>query len=98
MMQYSATLEAEDAAKNIRRSYGLSVGQDLFGDWIVEVRYGRIGSRGRSKMTIAEDRADAMKRARKILKRREGSVKRIGVPYELKASQGTLDPEPIQDD
>jgi hypothetical protein len=43
MMEYSVLLEASDPARNRWRSYHIAAGQDLFGDWVVELTYGRIG-------------------------------------------------------
>ena len=46
MMEFSILLEACDPERNRWRSYRIMAGQDLFGDWVVELTYGRIGSRG----------------------------------------------------
>jgi hypothetical protein len=44
MLTPVAYLEAKDASRNIHRVYG----QDLFGDWVIETTYGRIGGKGRT--------------------------------------------------
>jgi len=49
MIVYSILLEADYPELNIRRSYLIEAGQDLFGNWIVEINYGRIGCKGEKK-------------------------------------------------
>jgi len=88
MIEFAVTLEASDPQRNIRRSYHLMAGQDLFGGWIVEVQYGRIGAKGRSRVFPAADRVEAGAILRKNLKRRESSPKRIGLRYEVRALAG----------
>jgi hypothetical protein len=48
-MEYSILLEACDPTRNLWRSYHIAVGKDLFDDWVVELTYGRIGSKGGCK-------------------------------------------------
>jgi predicted DNA-binding WGR domain protein len=48
MGRFTARLEARDAARNLWRVYTLEAGRDLFGAWVVEVSYGRIGRPGRT--------------------------------------------------
>jgi hypothetical protein len=45
---FTATLEARDPARDCWRAYRIEAGLDLLGDWLVDVTYGRIGSRGRA--------------------------------------------------
>lgn len=47
MDAFSAMLEARDPALVGFRAYRLEAGTDLVGDWLVEITYGRIGTRGR---------------------------------------------------
>jgi predicted DNA-binding WGR domain protein len=47
MGRFAVRLEARDAARNLWRAYTLEAGRDLFGAWVVEVSYGRIGRPGR---------------------------------------------------
>jgi len=42
-------MEACDPTRNLWRSYHIAVGKDLFDDWVVELTYGRIGSKGGCK-------------------------------------------------
>jgi predicted DNA-binding WGR domain protein len=55
MMTHAAYLEARDPARNIYRAYCIDYGQDLFDNWIVEVTYGRIGSKGCSLIVVVKD-------------------------------------------
>lgn len=59
MMEFSIQLAATDPARNIWRSYLIAGGQDLFGNWIVELTYGRIGAKGRTKAVLVADEAAA---------------------------------------
>jgi hypothetical protein len=43
-------LEARSAAHQCFRAYEIELGTDLFGAWMVEMSYGRIGALGRSKV------------------------------------------------
>jgi hypothetical protein len=47
MSAFSVLLEARDPSLGRFRSYRLEAGTDLFGAWLVEVTYGRIGTAGR---------------------------------------------------
>jgi hypothetical protein len=81
MNAFSALLEARDPALGRFRSYRLEAGTDLFGTWLVEVTYGRIGSSGRSLRYVATGEAEARKLVLHCLRRRATAPKRIGVPY-----------------
>lgn len=97
MIEFAVTLEASDPQRNIWRSYHVTAGQDLFGGWIVEVQYGRIGSMGRTQVFAAANRADAAAILRRNLKRRESSLTRIGIHYEVRALAGLACGESIAD-
>ena len=90
MMEYSILLHACDPARNIWRSYHIAAGQDLFGDWIVELTYGRIGAKGRTKVVPVADEEAAKKYMETCLRKRESAPKRIGIQYELKGVSGVL--------
>lgn len=83
MCIFTAHLEARDPARDCFRSYRLEAGPDLFGAWLVEASYGRIGSRGRTVRHLAADEAGARKIVRHCLQRRATAPKRIGVSYQL---------------
>jgi hypothetical protein len=84
MNAFSALLEARDPALGRLRSYRLEVGTDLFGTWLVDVTYGRIGADGRRLRYIAADEAEARKLVQKTLRRRASAKKRIGLPYRFR--------------
>jgi hypothetical protein len=84
MNAFSALLEARDPALGRFRSYRLEAGTDLFGAWLVDVTYGRIGTRGRRLRFVAGDEAEERKLVHKNLRRRATARKRIGVPYRFR--------------
>lgn len=77
-------LEAKNPEKGHLRAYRIDAGQDLFGQWNIEVTYGRIGRRGRSVTYSAADDAAAAAIVRNCLHRRASAPKRIGVPYQIR--------------
>jgi predicted DNA-binding WGR domain protein len=86
MLTPVAYLEAKDASRNIHRAYSIAYGQDLFGNWIVETTYGRIGGKGRTLVTIVNNEDEALQYVQKALKRRQSSPKRIGVAYKIRTT------------
>jgi predicted DNA-binding WGR domain protein len=46
--KFHIKLEAKNPDKGNFRAYEIDAGPDLLGQWQIEVRYGRIGRRGRS--------------------------------------------------
>lgn len=84
MNAFSALLEARDPALGRYRSYRLQAGTDLFGTWMVEVSYGRIGTPGRRLRYIAGDKAEARKLVQRSLRRRATAPRRIGVSYRIR--------------
>jgi hypothetical protein len=84
MNAFSALLEARDPALGRFRSYRLQAGPDLFGAWLVEVTYGRIGTPGRQVRYVAADAVEARKLVRHSLRRRATAKKRIGVSYRFR--------------
>ncbi|WP_031431985.1 WGR domain-containing protein [Methylomicrobium agile] len=85
-----AYLEARDPTHNVHRAYSIAYGQDLFGNWVVETTYGRIGSKGRTIVTVVNNEDEALKHVQKALKRRQSAPKRIGVAYQIR-TLGDLD-------
>jgi predicted DNA-binding WGR domain protein len=81
MDAFSALLEARDPALGRFRAYRLEAGTDLLGDWLVDITYGRIGTRGRRIRYFAQDEAEAKKLVRESLRRRSTAKRRTGVPY-----------------
>lgn len=74
-------LEAVDAARNMARGYSLWVSRDLFGDWLVETQWGRIGAKGQSQILSFTDEAAARCHVQGVLRRRAGLWRRAGVGY-----------------
>ena len=63
-------------------------GQDLFGDLIVALTYGRIGARGRTKTVVLPNEAETRRYVRQCLKKRENAPKRIGIGYKVIQTDG----------
>ena len=74
-------LEARAPALRCHRAYEITVAQDLFGDWIVEMTYGRIGMAGRSKVRSFPGIEDAASAVGASLRRRATLPRRLGVAY-----------------
>jgi hypothetical protein len=83
MHLFTATLEARNPERQCFRAYRIDAGTDLFGTWLVDTTYGRIGSRGRTIRHVAGDEADARRIVRQCLQRRATAPRRIGVAYQL---------------
>ncbi|OWK40986.1 WGR domain-containing protein [Fimbriiglobus ruber] len=79
----TVAFEAHHAGKNHHRRYEVTVGRDLFDDWTVTIRYGRVGRGGQEKR-YASPKPDEMRAViRDRLGRRLSAPKRIGCPYRL---------------
>ena len=77
-------LEARAPALRCHRAYEITVGRDLFGIWVAEMTYGRIGAVGRTKtrsLTRIEEAAAAVDAS---LRRRATLPYRLGVAYRLR--------------
>ncbi|MFZ2168472.1 MAG: WGR domain-containing protein [Methylococcaceae bacterium] len=81
-------LEARDPERNIWRSYAITAGQDLFGDWIVAMSSGRIGAKGRTKTAAFPNETETRRYVRQCLKKRESAPKRIGIGYKVIRAAG----------
>lgn len=68
---------------NIRRRYRISVSHDLFNHVIVDLHWGRIGTRGCSTRHSFAAQTDAEKFVKEVLRRRTTAKKRLGVGYQL---------------
>jgi hypothetical protein len=84
MERFRVRLEARDPERGHFRAYRINAGTDLFGDWLVDVTFGRIGSRGRTVRYVAGDEAAARKIVRQCLQRRATAPRRIGIGYQLR--------------
>jgi predicted DNA-binding WGR domain protein len=76
-------LRAVCAARNIRRAYRIDVQPDLFGHVIVTLAWGRIGTRGQSRVCSFPSPALAQRFVMGVLRRRASAKQRIGVAYRI---------------
>lgn len=83
---WNLVLEAHHPERNHHRRYELMVGQDLFGDWTLTVRYGRIGARGQSQQYSSRNLSDLEEIVATKLRRRAAAPRRIGCKYAIVAS------------
>ena len=74
-------LIARDDSRNIRRGYQIERSTDLFGHVIIDWHWGRIGTSGQSRRVSFANDSGATAFVRSLLRRRDGSGKRIGVDY-----------------
>jgi len=88
MMGFAIHLEARAPGRNIWRAYSIKGGQDLFGDWVVVLSYGRIGAKGAIKTALLTDEAAVRHYVRQCLKKRENAQKRIGIGYTIIQTNG----------
>lgn len=79
--EISIALEAKDPAANRLRSWHLEAGPDLFGIWVAQARFGRIGTMGRAVSYHFGSEAEARSFVRARLCRRQTAKRRIGVAY-----------------
>lgn len=80
---FRIALQACDPKNNRWRFYRLEAGRDLFGDLVVRLHYGRMGSQGHCKTYLVQDADEGAKLVRACLQRRQSAPKRIGVAYEV---------------
>lgn len=83
-------MEACDPPRNCFRRWQLEASKDLFGGWIVQVNFGRIGSTGRTFTRSFADCLTAKRYMRTAIGRRCSAPRRIGVAYRVIADDGTL--------
>ena len=57
--------------------------QDLFGQLVVTIDFGVIGTRGQRRVHLVADIAEAQAVVRQALRRRLTAPRRIGVPYRV---------------
>jgi predicted DNA-binding WGR domain protein len=74
-------LQAIDPARNIARRYAIEASADLFGHFIVDLQWGRIGTKGQSRTLSFAQAQDASRFVRQTLNRRASAKKRLGVGY-----------------
>ena len=74
-------LEARNPRTNRMRRWSVEIGQDLLGMWLVDVEFGRIGSKGRRLRHAFTDEPAARTYVGQALRRRATTPARIGVTY-----------------
>ena len=74
-------LEARNPLANRMRRWSVEIGQDLLGMWLVDIQFGRIGSKGRRLQPVFLDEPAAQAYVRQALRRRATAPARIGVAY-----------------
>lgn len=84
----SISLRAVDPSRNIARHYQIDIRTDLFGLWVVDYRWGRIGTAGQARRASFHMANDAQDFVRKLISRRAGAKRRIGVPYRWMNAEG----------
>lgn len=73
--------QAIDPDRNIAREYTLSLSRDLFGWFVVERHWGRIGTAGQGRVEAFPQRRQTLRHLAAIKARRRSAKKRIGVAY-----------------
>jgi predicted DNA-binding WGR domain protein len=74
-------LQAIDPARNIARDYQIEVTTDLFGHIIIALCWGRIGTKGQSRVVSFTGEQSAQQFIRSTLIKRKSAKRRIGVAY-----------------
>lgn len=79
----SIRLQAILEGHNIFREYGLHVGKDLFGEWILTTTNSRIGNLGKLRYYSFKSLEELQKKLHQLLNRRQRAKNRIGVDYKI---------------
>lgn len=74
-------LEARDPSRNIARRYSINISRDLFGELVVELEWGRIGSAGQRRSYAFPNSEDAERFFNRVIANRARAPRRIGVSY-----------------
>jgi Domain of unknown function (DUF4172)/WGR domain len=61
----------------------LDASPDLFGHWIISLHWGRIGTKGQSRMLSFNRQCDAARFVKRTLSRRASARERIGAVYSI---------------
>lgn len=81
MDRIAMSLAARNLVRNIHRAWSIAAAPDLFGVWLIETGYGRIGYPGRVLMRSVASEAEARAHVDRALRRRASAPRRLGVPY-----------------
>lgn len=85
MTLFACDLEARLPASNLARAYHVVVFRDLFGMFVVEVTFGRIGTPGRSLRYAVDEIGAVRPRLRQVLRRRLTAPRRLGTAYRCRS-------------
>ncbi|MCE7798123.1 WGR domain-containing protein [Sphingobium sufflavum] len=83
LTDWRCDLRAVDHAKNVARAYSVHIAGDLFGHWVVDLCWGRLGTSGTGVRVSFDDDGAARRFVERVLARRASAPRRIGVPYRL---------------
>jgi predicted DNA-binding WGR domain protein len=86
MASLCITLEARSPAHRCFRAYEIAAGVDLFGAWLVDMSYGRIGTSGRTKTRSFPMAEEARAQVMACLQKRARAPRRIGVAYRVRTA------------
>ena len=88
MVRAEIDLEAVNPARSCHRAYRVTLTEDLFGAFIVETRYGRIGAKGHALSQSFLTESDARHFMQSCLKRRKSAPRRLGTGYVMRSCIG----------
>ncbi len=74
----------------------VALSRDLFGTWVVTVRYGRTGSLGQQRHQAVDSLEQARTLVRQHLKRRLSARRRIGCDYRVTEFSGGTEFDPSE--
>lgn len=89
--EFFIALEAHNPERNCHRRYEVSIDRDLLGDFVVTVRYGRVGTGGRDLKVAARTADELSEIVQNCLRRRRSARRRLGCDYRavaLRAAAG----------
>ncbi len=89
-------LEAHDDTANHHRAYVVALSRDLFGTWVVTVRYGRTGRLGQQRRQTVDSLEQARALVRQHLQRRLSARRRIGCDYRVTEFSGGAEFDPSE--
>lgn len=84
-MLFACYLEARLPEANLARAYHVVVSEDLFGQYTVDITFGRIGTHGTVKRCAVTEIGAVRAKLRQVLKRRLTAPRRLGVAYHCRS-------------
>ncbi len=81
-------MEAIDRPANVFRGWRCAIDTDLLGDVVLSVTFGRTGTTGRTMLRSVADQDAAERLVRRLVARRAGAERRIGVRYRVTECHG----------